>query len=203
MEVAVPSVRAQLRRCRRVWRIARNAMVANTDRVQHAANRRRVPAPSYQPGQKVWLLAWDLSLPTFSRKLAPRYVGPYVVEKVINPSALRLLLPPSLKVHPVFHVSQVKPVATSALSLPAPTPPPPRVLEGGDLVWEVSRILVARRQDGGSSTWSTGWGMDRRTGPGFPGRTSPTPVSWTPSIRNTRRLWDGRQGSPVGRGVLL
>ena len=128
-EVAVPSVRAQLRRCRRVWRMARNSMVSNSDRVQRAANRRRVPAPGYQPGQKVWLLARDLHLPTFSRKLAPRFVGPYEIEKVINPSALRLLLPPSLKVHSVFHVSQVKSVATSALFPPAPTPPPPRILE--------------------------------------------------------------------------
>ena len=49
----------------------------------------------------------------------------------------------------MFHVSQVKPVATSALSPPAPTPPPPRVLEGGDLVWEVSRILAVRRRGRG------------------------------------------------------
>ena len=148
-EVEVPSVRAQLCRCRRVWGLARKAMVSNSDRVQRAANRRRTPAPGYRPGQKVWLLTRDLHLPTFSRKLAPRFVGPYEIEKVINPSALRLRLPLSLKVHPVFHVSQVKPVATSALSPPAPTPPPPRVLEGGDLVWEVSRILAVRRRGRG------------------------------------------------------
>ena len=148
-EVPVPSARAQLRRCRRVWKIARNAMVSYADRAQRAANRWRVPAPTYRPGQKVWLLARDLPLPVFSRKLAPRYVGPYVVGKIINPSALRLLLPPSLKVHPVFHVSQVKPVVSSALSPPVPAPPPPRVLEGGDLVWEVSRILAVRRRGRG------------------------------------------------------
>ena len=124
-EVAVPSVRAQLRRCRRVWKIAWNAMVSYADPAQRAANRRRVPAPTYGPGQKVWLIARDLPLPIFSRKLAPRYMGPYVVEKIINPSALRLLLPPSLKVHPVFHVSQVKPVVSSAMSPPAPAPPSP------------------------------------------------------------------------------
>ena len=51
-----------------------------------------------------------------SRKLAPRYVGPYTISQVIKPSALRLTLPPSLKIHPVFHVSQVKLVASCPVS---------------------------------------------------------------------------------------
>ena len=176
-EVAVPSVRAQLRRCRRVWKIARNAMVSYADRAQRAANRRRVPAPTYRPGQKVWLLARDLPLPVFSRKPAPRYVGLYVVEKIIDPSARRLLLPPSLKVHPVFHVSQVKPVVSSC---PVPACPcsaaPPESSRG--VTWSgrsVGSWLSAAR-DGGSSTWSTGWGMAQRTGPGSRGHTSPTPA---------------------------
>ena len=71
-EVEVPSVRAQLRHCRRVWKMARDSMISNSYRVQRAANWRRVPAPGYQPGQKVWLLARDLHIPSFSRKLAPR-----------------------------------------------------------------------------------------------------------------------------------
>ena len=147
--MVVPSVRALLHRCRHVWKAARHSMLSNQERVQRAANRRRVPAPAYRLGQKVWLLAKDLPLPTLSRKLAPRYVGPYTVERVINPSALRLQLPSSLKVHTLFHVSQVKPVAVSALSPPAPTPPPPRTLKSGDLVWEVSWILAVRRRGRG------------------------------------------------------
>ena len=94
-EVEVPSVRAQLRRCRRIWKMARDSMISNSDRDQRAVNQQRVPAPGYQPGQKVWLLARDLHRPAFSRKLAHRSVGPYVIEKVINPSALHLRLPPS------------------------------------------------------------------------------------------------------------
>ena len=131
-EAAVSSVWAHLRRCRQDWKVARDTMTTNSDRVQQVGNRRRVPAPAYRPGQRVWLLARDLPLPTDSRKLAPRYVGPYTIAQVNNPSALQLTLPPSLKVHPVFHVSQVKPVATSGLSPPAPAPPPPHTLEGCD-----------------------------------------------------------------------
>ena len=200
--LAVP-FRAQLRRCRRVWKTARNAMVTNSDRVQRAANRRRVPASAYHPGQKVWLLAHDLPLPTFSRKLAPRYVGLYVIEKVVNPAALRLLLPPSLKVHPVFHVSQVKPVATSALSPPAPTPPPPRSLESGDLVWEVSRILAVCRRGRGFQylvDW-VGYGPEDRSwvprsylaDPGLLGdfyRRNPQAVGRSPGVSR-------REGGPV------
>ena len=164
-EAAVPSVRAHLRRCRRIWKTARDAMITNRDRVERSANRRRVPAPAYRPGQRVWLLARDLHLPTVSRKLAPRYVGPYPIAQVINPSALRLTLPSSLKIHPVFHVSQVKPVATSGLSPPAPIPPPPRILEGGDLVWDVNRILAVRRRGRGFHylvDW-VGYGPEDRT----------------------------------------
>ena len=169
-EVAVPSVRALLRRCQRVWKAAWHSMLSNQDRVQRAANRQRVPTPAYRPGQKVWLLAKDLPLPTTSRKLAPRYVGHYTIERVVNPSALCLQLPPSLKVHPVFHVSQVKPVAVSALSPPAPTPPPHRT----DLATWSGRSAGSLRSaagDGGFTTSWTGWGMDRRTVHGSLGHT--------------------------------
>ena len=149
MEAAVPSVQAHLRRGWRVWKAARDSMLLTRDRVLWVANRRRLPAPVYRPSERVWLLAKDLPLPTVSRKLAPHYVGPYTIDKIINPSALRLQLPSSLKVHPVFHVAQVKLVADSDLSPPAPAPPLPRTLEKCDMVWEVNRILAVCRRGRG------------------------------------------------------
>ena len=147
LEVAVPSTKAHLRRCRRVWRVARAALLRASVRAQRGANRRRARAPVYQPGQRVWLLARDLPLQTSqtsTRKLNPRFVGPYTVDRIISPVAVRLDLPPALKVHPVFHVSQLKPVATSSLSPPEPAPPLPRILPDGDPVWSVRKLLAVR-----------------------------------------------------------
>ena len=63
-------------------------------RSQHVADRLLVP--HYQPGQRVWLSSWDLPLQVDSRKLAPLFVRPFEVAKIINPSAFHLKLPTSL-----------------------------------------------------------------------------------------------------------
>jgi len=168
LEVAVSSTRAHLRRCRRFWKAARTALLRATAQAQRDANRRRVRAPVYRPGEKVWLLARDLPLQTSqtsTRKLNPRFVGPYSVDRVISPVAVRLHLPPALKVHPVFHVSQLKPVSTSVLSPPVPAPPPPRVLADGDPVWTVRKLLAVRRRGRGFQylvDWE-GYGPEERS----------------------------------------
>lgn len=81
------------------------------------ANQYRTPAPTYTPGQLVWLKAKDLPLRVESRKLVPRFVGPFEVEHIVNPSAICLKLPASMKIHPTFHVSQLQLVGESDLIL--------------------------------------------------------------------------------------
>ncbi|XP_061741963.1 uncharacterized protein LOC133542122 [Nerophis ophidion] len=138
-----------IKKCRQIWKTARAALLRASERMCRSANRRRIPAPSYTPGQQVLLRAKDLHLQVPSRKLAPRFVGPYTVEAIINPASVRLSLPPSVKRHPVVHVSQIKPVCSSPLSSPDPIPPPPRILDNGDPVWTVKEILGVRRQGRG------------------------------------------------------
>ena len=138
-----------IRRCKRTWRATRTNLVKAGQRMKEQADRRRRPAPSYRVGQRVWLSTRDIPIRGGTRKLAPRYVGPFTITHVISPMAVRLRLPTTMRrIHPTFHVSRVKPAVTHALASAPVGPPPPRIIGGGE-TFTVRPLLDARRRGRG------------------------------------------------------
>lgn len=120
----VPSVQQHISRWRKVWKQARRALMRSVLQNKKFADYYCSSAPTYAVGQKMWLSTRDIDLKDFPKKLCPRFIEPFRVEKIINQSAIRLHLPASLRVHHTFHVSLIKLVRTSPLTPPAVTLPP-------------------------------------------------------------------------------
>ena len=67
---------------------------------------------AFTVGDLVWLKTSYLQLPaSLTKKLSPKWVGPFSVVQVISRTSYRLKLPDAWKIHPVFHVSLLKPHA--------------------------------------------------------------------------------------------
>ena len=58
-------------------------------------------------GQRVLLSTAHMRLPA-GRKLGQRWLGPFVIVGRVGPVAYWLGLPETLRIHPVFYVSQLK-----------------------------------------------------------------------------------------------
>jgi hypothetical protein len=97
---------------------------------------------TYTVGDKVYLSTANLYLPSsMSRKLTARYLGPFQVEQVVNPVTYKLKLPSTMRIHPVFHISLIKPYKTydEFTNRQEPTPVQHAVAE--DNQWYVEALL--------------------------------------------------------------
>ncbi|KAK3517062.1 hypothetical protein QTP86_004243 [Hemibagrus guttatus] len=130
----VPAVDYWFQESERVWGEAHRQLQRALRRRRTTADLRRSQAPIYQPGQKVWLLTCDIKLRLPCKKLSPRFISLFTIVRQVNPVTYRLQLPPEYKIHPVFHVSLLKPHHPSVLLSTEPgvaeEPPLPLLVDG-------------------------------------------------------------------------
>ena len=127
---------------------------ANVERAQisqqEQANRHRRDV-EFEEGQQVLLSTSDLRFKATNTtpKLSSRWIGPFLIKRKISALAYELDLPSSLPIHPVFHISKLKPYLISEVfdphrSLP-PARPPPEIVDNEE-EFEVEAIRDSRER---------------------------------------------------------
>ncbi|SOV03194.1 uncharacterized protein UDID_18348 [Ustilago sp. UG-2017a] len=106
-------------------------------------DKRQLPAPQFQPGDRVWLSADNIHSLHPTKKLNYRHLGPFSVSEVISSHAYHLQLPPSMKIHNVFHVDRLEPYVANTIPNRVQPPPPPVEVES-DMEYEVKQILDSK-----------------------------------------------------------
>jgi transposase InsO family protein len=110
---------------------------------KRAADRHRQTPPTFNIGDRVWLLRRHFSTSRPCDKFDYQRVGPFSISARINDVAYRLELPPTMKVHPTFHVSLLEPYHENTLPGRVIPPPPPIEVDNHP-EYEVAEILDSK-----------------------------------------------------------
>ena len=143
-ELSVPAANSRLKLFRSTMKIIQdNLRQAQEDARMFADRHRR--SISFNVGDKVWLSTNNLQVA--NRKLASKFLGPFTIISIINEVAVRLDIPDYMKIHPVVHVSRVKPFVPNSIPGRVQTPAPIEIAEDVS-EWVVEDILRSRRRGG-------------------------------------------------------
>lgn len=127
----------------KIWDYCRTEIHAAQGKQEHYKSQGRKPARRFREGQLVWLDSRHITTLRPQKKLDWKNLGPFRISKVISPWAYRLELPASMKIHPVFNVSLLRPAASDPLPCQTNPPSPPVEVNGID-EWEVEEIVDSR-----------------------------------------------------------
>lgn len=133
--------------------VARKNVEKAQEQQQKQANKHR-QEQEFEVGQQVWISTANLRLiGKVTPKLTQRWIGPFPIKRKFSPLNYEIDLPASFSfIHPVFHISKLRPHQSSSRFDPHRPPPPDRPPpvsssrsgQDKDAVWEVESILNHR-----------------------------------------------------------
>jgi len=128
---------------------ARAALVKSQEEMKRQADRSRKEVEEYRVGDKVLISTKDFSAELMKRamkKLTEKFIGPYVVKKIVSENAVELELPASLRVHPVVNVRRLVKYREQVEGQKKIPLPPVKV--AGEKEYEVEEILDRQERKG-------------------------------------------------------
>ena len=113
-----------------VHKFLRNRMQDAQNTMSRFANQDRLEPPPFRIGDRAYVRTDHIRTNRTARKLAERKISPFPI--VSQPSAMSftLRLPGTIRIHPVFHVSQLEPEHPNTFTNRDQPPPPPLIVDG-------------------------------------------------------------------------
>jgi transposase InsO family protein len=113
-EPSQPAVEDFVKDLERARSEVKGALEEARDRMRTNYDRHRNQARTYQPGDKVFLEATNISTTQPSKKLAAKRYGPFAIKEKIGDGAYRLDLPSNWAIHPVINEMLLTPYHSPA-----------------------------------------------------------------------------------------
>ena len=88
--------------------LLRNQLTMSQEKQTRSANQHHILAPAYEPDDRIWLNTKNIRTKQPCRKLDDKWIGLYVINKLVRKRAYELDLPSTLRIHPTFHVSLLR-----------------------------------------------------------------------------------------------
>ncbi|XP_066392348.1 uncharacterized protein [Miscanthus floridulus] len=143
----VPDVDAMLAEHTTMLAAVRQHLLRAQKRMKAQADKRRLER-SFEVGDSVFLrlqpYVQSPLAPRSHHKLCFNYFGPFKIVAKVSAVAYKLALPPTSTIHPVFHVSLLKPAPPSTPAVAAQLPDP------DDMLQVPERILQTRLHQRGN-----------------------------------------------------
>ena len=128
---------------------ARAALVKSQEEMKKQADRIRKEAEEYRVGDKVLISTKDFSMELRKRatkKLTEKFIGPYVIKKIVSENTVELELPASLRIHLVVNVRRIVKYREQVEGQKKIPLPPVEV--AGEKEYEVEEILDRQEKRG-------------------------------------------------------
>ena len=131
------------------YKEARASLVKSQEKMKRQADRNRKEVEEYRVGDKVLISTKDFSMELMKRvtkKLMEKFIGPYVVRKIVLENAVELELPVLLRIHLVVNVRRIVKYREQVEGQKKIPPPPVEV--AGEKEYEVKKILDRQERRG-------------------------------------------------------